>query len=71
MKAGKLIAALMPTLAVASNAAAQVSTTTVVEPVSTRTHTNIVFVTASAGSSVSTCLVSFCGFNNGKHYSFN
>lgn len=66
MKAAKLIAALMPTLAVASNAAAQVSTTTVVNPVTTRTHTQIVFVTASAGPTVSTCLASFCGLNNGK-----
>lgn len=50
--------------AMAFNVAANVSTVIVASPVATITHTNVVFVTESAGPNVDTCLISTCATDN-------
>lgn len=50
--------------AMAFNVAANVSTVIVASPVATITHTNVVFVTESAGNNVDTCLSSTCATDN-------
>lgn len=64
MKSFKLLAALMSAGAMAFNVAANVSTIIVASPVATITHTNVVFVTESAGPNVDTCLSSTCAIDN-------
>lgn len=66
MKSLKLLAALLSVSAIAAEDAANVSTVTVASPVSTRTHTNIVYVTESAGPNVNNCSASLCAPDNSK-----
>lgn len=66
MKPFKLLAALTSAAAMASQVVADVSTVIVASPITTRTHTNIVYVTATAGSAANTCSIAVCESENGK-----